>query len=78
MCLKGSTQSVTWVQLVVLGHLGAHMDLAARFGQLHLPLALGQFLFLLRGALVVAVGAAHAFDVMRGLFVLLPQGPSRW
>ena len=50
---------------LLAGHLGAHMQLAPRLGQLHLALAFGQFFFLLGCALVVTVGAAHAQDVMR-------------
>lgn len=38
---------------------------AQGFGQFHLALPLGQLGFLFRAALVVAVGAAHAFDVVR-------------
>ncbi len=50
---------------LMAGHLGAHMQLAPGLGQLHLALALRQFFFLLGRALVVAMGAAHAQNVMR-------------
>ena len=76
MCRKACAWSVTWVRVVVLGHLGAHMEFAPRLGQLDLALTLGQFFLLLGRTLVVAVGAAHTFDVVRGLFVLLAQGPA--
>lgn len=60
MCPKVRARSVTWVQVAVFGHLGPYMQLTPSFGQLDLALTLGQFFFLLRRALVVAVSAAHA------------------
>ncbi len=65
MCPKAGAGSVTWVRMVVLRHLGTHMHLAPRLGQLHLALAFGKFFFLLRRALIVAMGATHAQHVMR-------------
>lgn len=45
-------------------HARPHVHLAARFGQLHLALALREAGFLFRAALVVAMGTAHALDVV--------------
>jgi hypothetical protein len=63
--MKSLIQSFNLSGRVVAGHFGPDVQLTPRFGQLDLALALGQFFFLLGGALVVTVGAADAQDVMR-------------
>ena len=49
----------------VVGHARTHMHLASNLGEFHLALSLSEMRLLLRAALVVAVGAAHALDVVR-------------
>ena len=43
----------------------ANVHLSAHLGKIHLALSLGQTGFFFWGALVVALRAAHAFDVQR-------------
>ena len=66
---KGSVNSVQAfsvpLQIVLVGHLRPNVHPALRLGEFNLALALGQFLFLLRGALIVAMRAAHPQNVVR-------------